>query len=204
MTSTTRAAQVLAGQGVQQGRGRDRAGALAQNLLFFQQQQDRFGNLGFTDQRQAVQVAAQQGKGVLTQTGNIDTVRQGRRAGNGHRSAGGERGLGRRHQPALDAENLYPGRDCLNGQSHPGGQTAAAHWHQDGIHLRHVGNYFQAQGSLPGNDIGIVKRMDKGKAGLDQAAGIVPGPRSRSGPAAPLGRRSLRWPPAWTARPTAA
>src|SRR5690606_35097888 len=64
----------------------------------------------------------------------------------------------------LHTDDLDLGTQLLHISGHARNQAAAADGHEDGIDgAGMLAQYLHAYGALPGNDIGIVKRMDKGK-----------------------------------------
>ena len=69
------------------------------------------------------------------------------------------------------AAGLYPihlalGVEGFDGKCHTGNQAAAAHGDNDCIYLGKLIEQFQADASLPGDDILIVERVDERKAFL--------------------------------------
>jgi len=66
----------------------------------------------------------------------------------------------------LNAVDLDVRLEALDGKGHAGDQAAAAHRHNDRIHIRQLIQNFQTNGSLPRDDLLIVIGVDKGHAGL--------------------------------------
>ena len=85
----------------------------------------------------------------------------------------------------LYAVDLYLRPQALDGKGHAGDQAAAAHRHNDRIHIRQLIQNFQTNGSLPRDDLLIVIGVDKGHAGLflqlhSLVVGIIVGARHQT------------------------
>ena len=60
----------------------------------------------------------------------------------------------------MEADDLYIGVEELGQGGHPRGKAAAAHGHQNDVHLRQIGKYLIGDGPLSGGQNGIVERVD--------------------------------------------
>ena len=155
------------GQLVEHGGGHaDRARALGDELLLLNGGQDGRGNLVLGDRDDVVHVLLHQGEGGVAGVLDGDAVGKGMDRIQGDlmalamalEHAGGVEGL--------DAVDLYRGLELLDGEGHAGNQAAAADGHDDRVHIPHLLENLQADGALTGDDLVVVKGVDKGRAGL--------------------------------------
>ena len=80
--------------------------------------------------------------------------------------AGGQRGRVRRGALGLHADHPDVGRQRLDRDRDAGEQPAAAGADDDGAHVRALLEDLQADRALPGDDVGVVERVDEHRAGL--------------------------------------
>ena len=66
----------------------------------------------------------------------------------------------------LDPDHADVGAQRLDRDRHAGQQAAPAGGHQHGLHLGHLLEDLQAHGALPGDDVGVVERVDEDGTGL--------------------------------------
>ena len=160
---------LFAGQGQlteESRRHRSGPGALGHQLLVFHQREDGRGNLVLADRDHIVHVLLHHPVGGFAGGFHRDAVRKGihpiqrlvlmvvERPGH----AGSPRRL---HAVDLD---LRP--QALDGKSHAGDQPAAAHRHDDRIHVGQLVQNLQSDGSLPRNDQLVIVGVDEGHAGF--------------------------------------
>ena len=144
----------------------DRAGALGNELLLFDHGEDRCSDFVLGDGGNIVHILLHQrergvagvldgdavGKGVHRVQGDLMSLAV------AFKHAGGVAGL--------DAVDLHRGLELLDGIGHAGDEAAAADGHDDRIHIPHLLEDLQADGSLAGDDLVVVKGVDEGSASL--------------------------------------
>ena len=66
----------------------------------------------------------------------------------------------------LNAVDFHARIHLFDGKCDAGNESAATHGNDDGVHVFELGQDFQADRSLPGNDVFVVKGVDKGQLTL--------------------------------------
>jgi hypothetical protein len=148
---------------LQDGRERDRAGALQQNLRPFQGVHQGDGDFGVGDRHHLIDALLDHLEGQLADLADGDPV--GDRL---HRVellalALLQRGSDARGALGLDADHAGVG-PALDRGGHSRDQPAAADRDDHGIHLGEFLDDFQAERPLPGHHVGVVEGVDVGAA----------------------------------------
>ena len=151
--------------GCREHRGDPRgAGALDDQLLAFEQDFDRVFEHRLVDQQNVRDQRLDDAAGQLARLLDRDPLGQGHRARPGTRVLAAHQPVHRRVERRLHADDLDPRGERLGGDRDPRNQPAAADRHDDRVEIGPVGQQFERDRPLAGDDRRVVIGVDKGQA----------------------------------------
>ena len=157
-------------------RHRHSACALGHQLLVLHQGEDGGCSLVLGDGDDVVHILLAELIGQLAGSLDLNAVCEGRDGRKGLVFVLVKRAVHAGCALGLHAVDLDVGLQALDGEGHAGDESAAAHRHDDGVHIGQLVENFEADSTLTGNDLLVVVGVDEGHARLFlQLHGLVVG-----------------------------
>ena len=147
-------------------RHRHSSRALGHQLLVLHQGEDGRSGLVLGDGDDVVHILLAELVGQLTGGLDLNAVRKGGDGGEGLIFVLVEGAVHTGCTLGLHAVDLDLRLEALDGEGHAGDESAAAHRHDDGVHIGQLVEDLEADGALPGDDLLVIVGVDEGHARL--------------------------------------